>query len=91
MTSHHDNPWSDEAAPDNFYALTMKGSAPYPATGSRIEVRDENFNLLSVHWSAAAALGETGERLARGDKAAVYLARWDRIETDNDPLLKETS
>lgn len=91
MTSHHDNSWASEAVPDNFYALTMKGSAPYPATGSRIEVRDENFHLLSVHWSAAAALGETGERLARGERAAVYLARWDRIETDTDPLLKETS
>ncbi|GAB3080075.1 MULTISPECIES: hypothetical protein [Corynebacterium] len=91
MTSHHDNFWADEAAPDSFYALTPGGTAPYPATGSRLEVRDENFNLLSVHWSAAAALGETGERLARGERAAVYLARWDRIETDNDPLLKETS
>ena len=90
MTSHHDS-WAAEAAPDNFYALTIKGSASYPATGSRIEAQDENFNLLSVHWSAAAALGETGERLARGERAAVYLARWDRIETDNDPLLKETS
>lgn len=91
MTSHHDNPWADEAAPDSFYALAPGGTAPYPATGSRIEVRDENFNLLSVHWSAAAALGETGERLARGERAAVYLARWDRVETDNDPLLKEMS
>ncbi|MCT1629244.1 hypothetical protein M3B04_09925 [Corynebacterium sanguinis] len=90
MASHHDS-WAAEAAPDNFYALTMKGSAPYPATGFRLEVRDENFHLLSVHWSAAAALGETGEQLARGEKAAVYLARWDRIETDSDPLLKETS
>lgn len=90
MTSHHDS-WAAEAAPDNFHALTMKGSAPYPATGSRLEVRDENFHLLSVHWSATAALGETGERLARGERAAVYLARWDRIEADTDPLLKETS
>lgn len=87
----HDSSWAAEAAPNNFYALSMKGSAPYPATGSRIEVRDESFHLLSVHWHIAAALGETGERLARGEKAAVYLARWDRIETDNDPLLKETS
>ena len=91
MTSRHDNSWSNEAAPDSFYALTPGGTAPYPATGSRLEVRDENFNLLSVHWSAAAALGETGERLARDEKAAVYLARWNRIETNNDPLLKETS
>lgn len=91
MTSHHSDSWATEAAPDSFYALTPGGNAPYPATGSRIEVRDENFNLLSVHWSAAAALGQTGERLARGEKAAVYLARWDRIETDNDPLLKEMS
>lgn len=91
MTSHHSDSWSAEAAPDSFYALTLGGNAPYPATGSRIEVRDENFHLLSVHWHIAAALGETGERLARGEKAAVYLARWDRIEADNDPLLKETS
>jgi len=71
--------------------IDTRWKRPVPATGSRIEVRDENFNLLSVHWSAAAALGETGERLARGEKAAVYLARWDRIEAETDPLLKETS
>lgn len=88
MTSHHDNSWSDEAAPASFYALAPSGTAPYPATGSRIEVRDENFNLLSVHWSAAVALGE---RLARSERAAVYLARSDGIETDKDPLLRETS
>ena len=74
MISHHDNSWSDEAAPDNFYALTMKGSAPYPATGSRLEVRDENFQLLSDHWSAAAALGETGKRLARGTRKPRFIS-----------------
>ena len=61
MNSHHDNSWATEAAPDSFCTLTPGGTAPYPATGFRIEVRDENFNLLSVHWSAAAALGETAE------------------------------
>lgn len=49
MTSHHSDFWPAEASPDNYYALTMKDPVPYPATGSRLEVRDENFNLLSVH------------------------------------------
>ncbi|WP_311474737.1 hypothetical protein [uncultured Corynebacterium sp.] len=90
MTSHRDS-WAAEAAPDNFHALTMKGSAPYPTTGFRLAIRDKNFHLLSIHWSAAAALGEAGEQLARDEKAAVYLAQWGRIETDTAPLLKETS
>lgn len=29
--------------------------------------------------------------MARKEKAAVYLARWERIESDEDPRLHETS
>lgn len=81
--------WADQAAPHTFYAL--HGNAltdTYPASGFRLEVRDEGFQLLSVHWSARAALGEVGERLAQGEKAAVYVATWERIESENDPRLK---
>lgn len=81
-----------EAAPDTFYAKKLRSlSDPYPYTAVRVEVRDGDFSLLSVHWSAELALKEVGERLARGEKAAVYLVRWDRIESDSDPRLKETS
>lgn len=66
-------------------------SDPYPYTAVRVEVRDGDFRLLSVHWSAELALKEVGERLVRGEQAAAYLARWDRIESENDPRLKETS
>lgn len=67
-------------------------SVPYPFTAGRVEVRDGDFRLLSAHWSAALALKEVGERLVRGDKkAAASLVRWDRIESDSDPWLKETS
>lgn len=81
-----------EAAPETFYAKKMRSlSDPYPYTAVRVEVRDGDFTLLSVHWSAALALKEVGERLARGEQAAAYLVRWDRIESDSDPRLKETS
>ena len=84
--------WSQEAAPDTFYAKRMRSlSDTYPYTAVRVEVRDGEFSLLSVHWSAALALKEVGERLARGEQAAAYLVRWDRIESDSDPRLKETS
>lgn len=43
---------------------------------------------MSVHWSARAALGEVGERLTQGEKAAVYAATWERIESEDDPQLK---
>jgi glutathione S-transferase len=83
---------SHEAAPETFYAKKMRSlSDPYPYTAVRVEVRDGDFTLLSVHWSAALALKEVGERLARGEQAAAYLVRWDRIESDNDPRLKEMS
>lgn len=81
--------WADQAAHNTFY--TLHGNAltdTYPASGFRLEVRDEDFRLLSVHWSARAALGEVGERLAQGEKAAVYVATWERIESDDDPRLK---
>lgn len=81
-----------EAAPGTFYAKKIDSlSDPYPYTAVRVEVRDGNFALLSVHWSAALALKEVGERLARGEQATAYLVRWDRIESENDPRLKETS
>ena len=84
--------WSQESAPETFYAKKMRSvSDPYPYTAVRVEVRDGDFRLLSVHWSAELALKEVGERLARGEKAATYLVRWDRIQSDNDPRLKETS
>lgn len=84
--------WSQEAAPGTFYAKKMRSlSDPYPYTAVRVEVRDGDFRLLSVHWSAALALKEVGERLARGEQAAAYLVRWDHIESESDPLLKETS
>lgn len=88
----HSSAWSQEAAPETFYAKKMHSvSDTYPYTAVRAEVRDGDFRLLSVHWSAARALKEVGERLARGEKAAAYLTRWDRIESDSDPRLKETS
>lgn len=84
--------WAEEAAPTNFYSRKIRGvSDTYPYHADRVEVRDEDFNLLSVHWSVSAALGEVGERMARKERAAVYLARWDRIESDEDPRLRETS
>ena len=84
--------WPQEAAPETFYAKKMRSpSDPYPYTAVRVEVRDGDFTLLSVHWSAALALKEVGERLARDEQAAAYLVRWDRIESENDPRLKETS
>ena len=54
-------------------------------------MRDEDFNLLSVQWPASAALGEVGELMAHKEKAAFYLARWERIESDEDPRLSEMS
>ena len=82
--------WSQEAAPDTFYAKKMRSpSDTYPYTAVRVEARDGDFRLLSAHWSAALALKEMGERLVRREKAAAYLARWDRIESDNDPRLKD--
>lgn len=84
--------WANEAAPDTFYAKKMPSlSDPYPYTAVRVEVRDGDFRLLSAHWSAELALKEVGERLARGEQAAAYLVRWDRIESESDPRLKETS
>ncbi|MCT1663317.1 hypothetical protein Q0N61_04695 [Corynebacterium sanguinis] len=84
--------WSQEAAPGTFYAKKMRSlSDPYPYTAVRVEVRDGDFRLLSAHWSAALALKEVGERLSRGEQAAAYLVRWDRIESESDPRLKETS
>lgn len=84
--------WSQEAAPETFYAKKMRSlSDTHPYTAVRVEVRDGDFTLLSVHWSAALALKEVGERLAQGEKAAAYNTRWDRIESDSDPRLKETS
>lgn len=66
-------------------------SDPYQYSAVRVEVRDGDFSLLSVRWSAALALKEVDERLARGEQAAAYLVRWDRIESDNDPRLESTS
>lgn len=87
-----DSTWAAEAAPANFYSRKVREvSDTYPYHVDRVEVRDEDFNLLSVHWSVSAALGEVGERMARKEKAAVYLARWERIESDEDPRLRETS
>lgn len=84
--------WPQEAAPDTFYAKKMRSlSAPYPYSAVRVEARDGDFRLLSAHWSAELALKEVGERLARGEQAAAYLVRWDRIESESDPRLKETS
>lgn len=81
-----------EAASDACYAKKMHSlSAPYPYTAVRVEVRDGDFRLLSAHWSAALVLKEVVERLVRGEKATAYLVRWDRIESDSDPRLKETS
>lgn len=83
---------SHESAPETFYAKKMHSvSDTYPYTAVRVEVRDGDFRLLSVYWSAALALKEVSERLARGEQAAAYLVRWDRIESDSDPRLKETS
>lgn len=87
-----DSTRAEEAAPENFYSRKVRAvSDTYPYHVDRVEVQDEDFNLLSVHWSVSAALGEVGERMARKERAAVYLARWDRVESDNDPRLKETS
>lgn len=87
-----DSTWAEEAAPGNFYSRKIRAvSDTYPYHVDRVEVRDGDFNLLSVHWSVSAALGEVGERMARKEKAAVYLARWERIESDEDPRLNETS
>ena len=84
--------WANEAAPDTFYAKKMHSvSDTYAYTAVRVEVRDGDFALLSVHWSAALAFKEVGERLAHGEQAAAYLVRWNRIESESDPRLKETS
>lgn len=84
--------WPQESAPETFYAKKMRSlSDTYPYTAVRVEVRDGDFTLLSVHWSVALALKEVGARLARGEQAAAYLVRWDRIEPESDPRLKETS
>lgn len=83
---------SHEAVPEAFYAKKMRSlSDTHPYTAVRVEVRGGDFRLLSGHWSAELALKEVGERLARGEKAAAYLVRCDRIESDSDPRLKETS
>ena len=87
-----DSTWAAEATPENFYSRKIRAvSDTCPYHVDRVEVRDEDSNLLSVHWSVSAALGEVGERMARKGKAAVYLARWERIESDEDPRLNETS
>lgn len=84
--------WSQEAAPDTFYAKKMRSlSDTHPYTAVRVEARDGGFTLLSAHWSAELALKKVGERLARGEQAAAYLVRWDRIESGSDPRLTETS
>ena len=84
-----DNSWTAQAAPNTFYALrTTNDTDAYPATGTRLEVRDENFNLLAVHWSVQAALGHVGELMATGMRAAAYLVTWERIESEDDPRLK---
>lgn len=62
--------------------------ATYPATGTRLEVRNENFKLLAVHWSAQAVLGPAGELMTNGTKAAAYLVTCERIESEDDPRLK---
>lgn len=84
-----DNSWTAQAAPNTFYALhTTNDTDAYPATGTRLEVRDEDFNLLAVHWSVQAALGHVGELMVTGTKAAAYLVTWERIESEDDPRLK---
>ena len=84
-----DNSWAAQAASNTFYALhTNNPTDPYPATGTRLEVRDEDFNLLAVHWSVQAALGHVGELMVTGSKAAAYLVTWERIESEDDPRLK---
>lgn len=76
-------------APNTFYALhTTNPTDTYPATGTRLEVREENFNLLAVHWSTHTALGHVGELMATGTKAAAYFVAWERIESEDDPRLK---
>jgi len=60
----------------------------YPATGTRLKVRDEDFNLLAVHWSTQAALGHVGEFMATGTKVSAYLVTWERIESEDAPWLK---
>lgn len=76
-------------APNTFYALhTTNPTDTYPTTGTRLEVRDDDLNLLAVHWSAHAALGHVGELMATGTKAAAYLVTWEPIESEDDPRLK---
>ncbi|MCQ4618278.1 hypothetical protein KBX10_04195 [Corynebacterium sp. CCUG 59401] len=53
-------------------------------------MRDKDFNLLSVHWSVSATLNEVGKRMPRKERAAVYFARWERVESNEDPRLKES-
>lgn len=84
-----DDTWAAQAASSTFYALHATSyTDTYPATGTRLEVRDENFNLLAVHWSTQAALGHVGELMATGMRAAAYLVTWERIESEDDPRLK---
>lgn len=84
--------WGEQAVDENFHAgIANDIHDTYVARSSRFEVRDDNFKLLAVHWSARNALGDVGERMARGEKAAVYLAQWHRIESEYDPRLKERS
>lgn len=84
-----DDTWAAQAAPSTFYALHVTSNTDtYPATGTRLEVRDEDFNLFAVHWSVQAALGHVGELMVTGTKAVAYLVTWERIESENDPRLK---
>lgn len=87
-----DDTWAAQATPSTFYALRATcNTGTYPATGTRLEVRGEDFNPLAVHWSSQAALGHVGERSATGTKAAAYLVAWERIESDDDPRLKSVA
>ncbi|WP_342320093.1 hypothetical protein [Corynebacterium mayonis] len=84
-----DNSWAAQGAPNTFYALhTTNDIDAYPFTGTRLEVRDKDFNLLAVHWRTQAALGHVGELMATGTKATAYLLTWERIESEDDPRLK---
>lgn len=84
-----DDTWASQAAPSTFYALhATSNTDTFPATGTRLEVRDDDFNLLAVHWSTHAALGHVGELMATGTKAAAYLVTRERIESEDDPRLK---
>lgn len=80
-----------ESAPDTFYgknALSFRPVPIPPRSGSRCETGTSRS--CRPHGSAALALKEVGERLARGEKAAAYLAHWERADSEGDPRLKET-